>query len=96
MASLDRVSDLLDDVAELDEMAEYTERRHFVQRTLARLSEEQRQVLELRLAGLTGPEIAVVLGRSHSAVRTIQCRALTQMRRLLGVASTEEEGLYGS
>ena len=53
-------------------------------------------MLELRLAGLTGPEIAAALGRSHSAVRTTQCRALSQVRRLLGVPSTAEEGRHGS
>jgi RNA polymerase sigma-70 factor (ECF subfamily) len=94
--SLDLVPDMADDASALDEVAEQSERRHSVQRVLARLPEEQRQVLELRLAGLTGPEIAAALGRSHGAVRTTQCRALTQLRRLLGVTSTAKEGRNGS
>lgn len=46
---------------------------------------EQRRVLELRLAGLSGPEIAAVLGRSHGGVRVAQYRAIARLRTLLGV-----------
>ena len=49
---------------------------------LARLPEEQRRLLELRLAGLTDAEIARVLGRSHGAVRTAQYRAVLRLREL--------------
>jgi DNA-directed RNA polymerase specialized sigma24 family protein len=51
------------------------------------LTPEQREVVELRLAGLTGPEIAAAVGRSHGAVRALQFRAYQQLRTLL---STEE------
>jgi RNA polymerase sigma-70 factor (ECF subfamily) len=54
-----------------------------LQSALARLTEEQRQVIELRLAGLTGLEIASALGISHAAVRTAQHRALIRIRGLL-------------
>jgi RNA polymerase sigma-70 factor (ECF subfamily) len=54
---------------------------------LDRLTPEQREVVELRLAGLTGPEIAKALGRSHGAVRALQFRAYQQLRTFL---STEE------
>ena len=94
--SLELAPDIADGAAALDDLAEESERRHSVQRVLASLSEEQRHVLELRLAGLTGPEIAAALGRSHGAVRTTQCRALTQLRRLLGVTSPAKEGRNGS
>lgn len=49
-------------------------------RLLAVLSEDQRHIMELRLAGLTGVEIATVLGRSLSAVKMAQLRALERMR----------------
>jgi len=49
---------------------------------LLRLSDDQRRVLELRLAGLTGPEIAAALGRSVGAVRVLQFRALARLRAL--------------
>jgi len=50
---------------------------------LARLPEDQRRVIELRLAGLNGGEIAAVLGRSSAAMRQLQYRATQQLRRLL-------------
>jgi RNA polymerase sigma-70 factor (ECF subfamily) len=47
---------------------------------LATLPEEQRRVLELRLAGLRGAEIAAALGRSVAAIKTLQYRAMCQLR----------------
>ncbi|MCO5221408.1 MAG: sigma-70 family RNA polymerase sigma factor [Thermomicrobiales bacterium] len=50
---------------------------------LARLTPEQRDVVELRLAGLNGPEIAHALDRSPGAVRALQFRAYQQLRTML-------------
>lgn len=50
---------------------------------LDQLTNDQRQVVELRLAGLTGPEIREVLGRSRSWVDTTQFRAIQQLRKVL-------------
>jgi RNA polymerase sigma-70 factor (ECF subfamily) len=50
---------------------------------LARLPTDQRQILELRLAGLTGPEIAATLGRSLGAVKIAQVRAFARLRATL-------------
>jgi RNA polymerase sigma-70 factor (ECF subfamily) len=57
--------------------------RTALQAALVHLTEEQRQIIELRLAGLNGPEIAAALGISHAAVRTAQRRALLRLRGLL-------------
>jgi DNA-directed RNA polymerase specialized sigma24 family protein len=62
-----------------------------VHHALAQLPEEQRRVVELRLAGMNGPEIALALGRSHDSVRTTQRRALARLRTLLGVTSVAGE-----
>jgi RNA polymerase sigma-70 factor, ECF subfamily len=78
----------------LDERAEDAERWHSVRRALSRLPEEQRRVVELRLAGLTGPEVALAVGRSHEAVRTTQRRAVARLRGLLGVTSASKEGRH--
>ncbi len=43
----------------------------------------QRAVVELRLAGLTGPEIARVLGMQLAAVKSIQFRAYARLRKRL-------------
>lgn len=54
-----------------------------VRRLLAQLTPEQRDVVELRLAGLKGPEIAAALDRSPGSVRALQFRAYQQLRNLL-------------
>jgi RNA polymerase sigma-70 factor, ECF subfamily len=75
----------------LEDQAVAEERRHAVVQGLASLPDEQRQVVELRLAGLTGPEVAATLGRSHDSVRTTQRRAVRQLRALLGITPELEE-----
>lgn len=49
---------------------------------LRQLTPDQRELLELRLSGLSDVEIAHVLGRSHGAVRTSQYRAIARLRAL--------------
>jgi RNA polymerase sigma-70 factor (ECF subfamily) len=66
-----------------DEQAIAAERRDTLRVAVARLSDDQRRVVELRLAGLSGPEIAAVLGRSHGAVKMLQFRAIDRLRELL-------------
>lgn len=51
---------------------------------ITRLPADQRRVIELRLAGLKGREIAAELGRSHEAVRMLQLRALDHLAAELG------------
>jgi RNA polymerase sigma-70 factor (ECF subfamily) len=56
-----------------------------LQAAIARLSDDQREVLSLRFgAGLSGPETAKVTGRSLNAVKSLQHRALASLSRLLG------------
>jgi RNA polymerase sigma-70 factor (ECF subfamily) len=65
-----------------------------VRALLASLPPDQRQILELRLAGLTGPEIAAALGRSLGAVKIAQVRAFARLRATFDPtgASALEEG----
>lgn len=79
-----------------EDLAEAAERRHSVSEALALLPNEQRRVVELRMAGLTGPEIAASLGRSHDSVRTMQRRALARLRTQLGIAPESAEGRHAS
>jgi RNA polymerase sigma-70 factor (ECF subfamily) len=65
-------------------------------RELGRLREEclkghDRDLLDLRLQGLTDREIAVALGRSHGAVRTAQYRMVQRLRDCLGIAIRARE-----
>jgi len=87
---LDDAFDLPDPGPSPDELAAEAERRSSVSWALTQLPEEQRRVVELRLAGMTGPEVAATLGRSHDSVRPTQRRALARLRALLGLASPEE------
>jgi RNA polymerase sigma-70 factor (ECF subfamily) len=54
-----------------------------VRTLLARLPRDQRQVVELRLAGLTNQEIAEVLERSVAATKMLQVRAMSRLRSLI-------------
>jgi DNA-directed RNA polymerase specialized sigma24 family protein len=64
---------------------------------LDRLSDEQREVLELRLAGLTGQEIAGATRRSLSATKSIQFRALSRLRTVLELdAPGHPRSTYGA
>lgn len=58
------------------------EDREVVLALVAALPVEQRRVVELRLAGLSGAEISSVLGRSRGAIDTAQCRAVARLRVL--------------
>lgn len=55
------------------------------------LREDQRRVLELRLAGLSSGEIQTVLGKSRSWVGVTQHRAVTRLRTLMGVPALPKE-----
>ena len=56
-----------------------------MRQAFARLSDADRELLELRVvAGLSAEEAAAVLGRRPGAVRMAQSRALTRLRRHLG------------
>ncbi len=57
------------------------------------LPESQRQVVELRLSGLNGREIANVLGRSLPAVKMAQLRAYARLRD--AIAADQEEARRG-
>jgi RNA polymerase sigma-70 factor (ECF subfamily) len=66
---------------------------------LRQLSTEQREVLLLWMAaGLTAPEVAVVVGKTTGAVRALRHRGLAGLARALGVTSATSfpEPLPGS
>lgn len=78
---------LADPAPSPEDAALAAEARASVLGLLPRLPEEQRRVLELRLAGLSGPEIAHVLGRSPGSVRVAQFRAIGRLRGWLAEAA---------
>jgi RNA polymerase sigma-70 factor (ECF subfamily) len=90
-APLDAAGDVADPAPAPDELAAAAADRT-VQALLAHLPPDQRDVVELRLAGLTGPEIARALGRSHGAIRIAQYRAYTHLRALLAMERAPTPG----
>lgn len=85
-------TEIVDPAPTPEDLALVADGARWVQSLLAQLPAEQRRVVELRLSGLSGPEIGHVLGRSHVNVRSIQSRAIARLRALMGIrpASMEE------
>jgi RNA polymerase sigma-70 factor (ECF subfamily) len=88
---LDDAGQVADRAPSLEETAMAADASRMVREVLAQLSPDQRQVVELRLAGLTNAEIGHVLGRRSGAIRITQYRAGLRIRALL--AAEREEGL---
>ena len=89
---IEAAADVFDGAPSPEEQAIATEERRSLRALLAQLPPDQRHVVELRLAGLNGTEIAESLGRSRAAVDTAQCRAVVRLRALLGIAGRTKEG----
>jgi RNA polymerase sigma-70 factor, ECF subfamily len=85
-ASAERMNYVVDPAAGPEADALAAAELHALRAALARLPADQRQAIELRLAGLTGREIAQELGRSHEAIKMLQHRALAHLRATLAAA----------
>lgn len=88
-ASLDGAEEWEDPAESPEGMVLEHESRDLVRTLLSQLPRRDREVMELRLAGLNGLEIAQALHCSHGAVRTAHCRALERLRQLM----TSGEGI---
>lgn len=66
-----------------ERLALQSDLRSAFQSAMTELTNSQREVVELRLAGLTGPEIASVLNVKIAAVKSTQFRAYTRLREIL-------------
>jgi RNA polymerase sigma-70 factor (ECF subfamily) len=86
--SLTAAVDLPDPSPSLEEVAAASAERAAVLALLPRLSEDQRQVVALRLAGLDAVEIGAALGKPRNAIDGIQHRALLRLRSLVGTGKT--------
>lgn len=60
-----------------------------LRRALTQLSDQQQEVVNLRLAGLTGNEIASAMNMSLGAVKATQSRAFARLRELMSSYVTE-------
>lgn len=83
---LSLVTDLLDRRPGVEEEVLDRVERDELYLLLRRLPKGQRQVMELRLAGVTSAETAEILGRSLGSVKIAQVRAVEKLRDLMGIA----------
>lgn len=84
-SSLDLLAGVIDPVAGPEEIAIVDDERARLREMLVHLSPDQRRVVELRLAGLSGREIAAALEMSIPAVKTHQFRAMVRLRDVLEI-----------
>lgn len=84
MSSIDHVAEVAAGAPHLDDVVIAADARAQLNEALGKLSNLQRQVVTLRLQGLTGREIAERLGTTHEAVRSAQYRAFASLRTILG------------
>jgi RNA polymerase sigma-70 factor (ECF subfamily) len=89
-SSIDDVAEWPDGAMDPEVAALAAESRLEIMALLSHLTADQRQVVELRLAGLDGYEIAEALGRSRASVDTAQSRAVARLRRVLCVDHSNE------
>lgn len=94
--SIDLEIELRDEAPSPEDLAMAADDRQRVLALLTQLPDHQRQIVELRLAGLTGTEIAQALGRSRANVDVSQYRAVVRLRTLLGLASASQEAADGT
>ncbi len=92
---LDGVDTLHDRAPSPEELALAGDDARRVQALLRQLPEHQRQVIELRMAGLTGTEIASALNRSPANVHVTQFRALQRLRELAEKDKQDEPDTRG-
>jgi RNA polymerase sigma-70 factor (ECF subfamily) len=83
-ASLDLENDILDAAASPERLALDAAEREALREAVAGLPTDMRRAIELRIAGLTGREVAAEMERSVDAVKMLQGRAIARLRAELG------------
>jgi RNA polymerase sigma-70 factor, ECF subfamily len=95
-APLEVVADIADPGRSPEEQALGAIERAALLEAIDRLPRDQRRVIELRIAGFKGREIAVEMGRSHEAVRMLQHRALDLLASALIDPDRPRGGQHGA
>jgi len=85
-------SDTTDDAPGPEDRAVHRDELARLIAILDQIPEGQRQIIELRLAGLSSTEIASTLSMSRAAVKSAQTRAYARLRDLLSEPSPETPG----
>jgi RNA polymerase sigma-70 factor (ECF subfamily) len=94
-SALDDTFDVVDPGASPEVRAIAADDRRQVVALLASLPEDQRRVIELRLAGLSGSEIAESIGKSVAAVKMLQHRAMQRFRRTVAAQTAPRIESHG-
>jgi RNA polymerase sigma-70 factor (ECF subfamily) len=94
--ALEAAFDLADPAASPEDAATRSAESRALLVAVSRLPDDQRFAVELRLAGLSGPEVAAAMGRSHDAVRKLQIRAIDKLRADLDDAIDVREDAHGA
>jgi RNA polymerase sigma-70 factor (ECF subfamily) len=79
-AVLEEAREIASSDRSVEQQAIDAEQRAQLRALFARLNDEQRELLELRLAGLSSAEIGELLGKSAGAIRTAQSRTVDTLR----------------
>lgn len=80
---IDRAFHVTDNEASPEESALMADEKQQLRELLAHLSDDQREVIELELAGVQGAEISEILGRRPGAIRALRFRAYARLRAVL-------------
>lgn len=86
---IDSLHNLSDRAEPLDEQIVTFEQQALLLSLMSQLPLDQRELLELRLAGLSATEIGQVLARSPEAVRKAQSRIFAAMRASIGEPTSQ-------
>ena len=78
--SLDAAGELIDANPRPEDVAMHAAEVDSIRSLLSELTLDQREMLELRLSGLDGQEIATVMNLSADAVKMLQFRAMQRLR----------------
>jgi RNA polymerase sigma-70 factor, ECF subfamily len=91
-APIEWAAGMFDESGSLDEIVVAAEEHEQLLQLMSQLAPDQRELLELRLAGLSAAEIGRVLGRSQEAVRKAQSRTVIALR---AAVAAQHEALDG-
>jgi RNA polymerase sigma factor (sigma-70 family) len=91
-APLEAIGEIASPSSSPEDLALGRDDQRLVRELLGSLPADQRRVIELRLAGLTGAEIAEALGRSLASIKMLQARALARMRARTATHERERDG----
>jgi RNA polymerase sigma-70 factor (ECF subfamily) len=93
---LDATEDLVDHGPSPEELGTAAADSSAILRLLPRLSEDQRHVVAMRLAGLSAVEIGEALGKPRNAIDGLQHRAILRLRSLAMPGEAPAVGKGGS